>query len=95
MPFPAVQQDLVVDKGINTGIISIEQQTFKSVEEGLSFFYGDRLGVRRPPHPENEALECKVKWMWPSLFQGRNVPMSLETSSKQARHGVRLKSEVE
>ena len=36
MPFPAVQQDLVVDKSINPGIISIEQQTFKSVEECLS-----------------------------------------------------------
>ena len=66
MPFPAVQQDLVVDKSINPGIISIEQQTFKSVEECLS---GGR--VRRPPHPENEASECKVRWMWRSHFQGR------------------------
>ena len=81
MPFPAVQEDLVVDKNINPGIISIEQKTFKSVEEGLNFFHCDRLavdvfvpkprGVRRPPHPENEASECKVTWMWRSHFQGR------------------------
>lgn len=45
MPFPAVQEDLVVDKNINPGIISIEQKTFKSVEEGLNFFHCDRLAV--------------------------------------------------
>ena len=75
-PFPAVQLDLVVDKSINPDIISIEQQTFKTVEEGLSFFHCYRLAaeahmVRRPPHPENEASECKVRWMWRSHFQGR------------------------
>ena len=54
MPFPAVQEDLVVDKSINPRVISIEQKTFESVEEGLSFFRCDKLaaeahGVRRPP----------------------------------------------
>ena len=76
MPFPAVQEDLVVDKSINPRVISIEQQTFESVEECLSFFHCDKLaaeahGVRRPPHPENEAAESKVRWMWRSHLQGR------------------------
>ena len=54
-------------------------KTFKSVEEGLSFFHCDRLaaeahGVRRPPHPQNEASECKMRWMWRADFQGRKRP---------------------
>lgn len=53
--------DPVVDKSINPGIISIEQQTFKRVEECLSLFHCDKLaakahGVRRPPHPENGSV---------------------------------------
>ena len=54
-----MQQDIIVDKGINTGIISIEQQTFKSVVEGLSFFYCDRLGVRRPPPSGEWSVEMQ------------------------------------
>ena len=36
-----MQKSLNVDKGVNLGIMSVGQQTFKSVEEGLSFFNSD------------------------------------------------------